>query len=118
MRLIAIVLAFSMLLVTGCAYSVQQGRVIDRAKISQIVPGETKADTLVSALGKPDRVLPLKSGEEKYIYNYYKDAYRHWWTLSDAETQRLEAIVVNGVVEKISLIDQSVTRVPEKTNLP
>ncbi len=113
MRFIAIALVFSMLLVTSCAYSIQQGRPLDRAKISQIVPGQTKSDTLVATLGKPDRVLPLNSGEEKYIYNYYEDAYRHWWTLNKGATQRLEASVVNGVVQKISLIDQSIARVSE-----
>ncbi len=94
----------------GCAQNYSAGRHFDLANVSQITPGKTTADQLVSLLGKPEKVSPSASGGEKYIYYYYQEKPAPGYRLADVEQQRLEVSMMNSVVQRVNLVQQRIDK--------
>ncbi len=111
MRYAAIALIGVMILAAGCAAPYTFGKQIDQGKMNQIVLGKTNTDQLVSILGKPNKIEPVKAGVENYVYYYYQDKPTHWYKLNDAEEQRLIVTLASGTVQRINLVQQGIDEV-------
>lgn len=83
----------------GCGPTIIEGRRVDISKLRELIKGQTTAEVVVQSLGQPQRIENVPSGEEKYVYQYYKEEYTHWWTLPRYERQKVEIVFKNGVVE-------------------
>ncbi len=110
MKYWAILLMVSMAVTMGCAQTYSVGKHFDMANVSQITPGATTADQLVSLLGKPEKVEPMGSGGEKYIYYYYQEKPAPGYRLADVEQQRLEVSMMNSVVQRVNLVQQRIDK--------
>ncbi len=98
----------------SCAPTIREGRMIDRAKLNQIVPGKTDTKTLVAILGNPDNATKGQAGQEKYVYHFYQSVPTHWYKLDRVDRQRLEVTITNGVVEKYQILGTDLTGIAEK----
>jgi hypothetical protein len=99
MRIASLVLILLMAFTVSCGPAVTQGRYIDADKRSEIVNGQTNSDRVVELFGQPEKIEKLPSGEEKYIYQYYREEYEHWWTLPKYDKQTLEISIKDGMVK-------------------
>lgn len=99
MRFASLILVLLLVFTFSCGPTIIEGKRIDAAKRNEVIKGQTKAESVVDLFGKPAKIEKLPSGEEKYVYQYYKEEYTHWWTLPRFERQRLEIFIKNGVVE-------------------
>jgi hypothetical protein len=86
-------------LASSCGPTLIEGRKIDPSKLKEVIKGQTKSEVVVQNLGQPERIEKMPSGEEKYVYRYYKEEYTHWWTLPRYEKQEAEIVVNDGVVQ-------------------
>jgi len=102
MRYLTVLLILIVGFTFSCAPAVTKGRAIDKAKMDQLVVGETKVEKLVEIFGEPDKKETVKPGEEKYTYTYYR-LIPHWWTKDEVQDQKLEVTIVGGVVMKFNL---------------
>lgn len=99
MRFASLILVLLLVFTFSCGPTIIEGKRIDAAKRSEVIKGQTKAASVIELFGKPAKIEKLPGGEEKYVYQYYKEEYTHWWTLPRFERQRLEVFIKNGVVE-------------------
>lgn len=99
MRFASLILVLLLVFTFSCGPTIIEGKRIDAAKRNEVIKGQTKAERVVELFGKPAKIEKLPGGEEKYVYQYYKEEYTHWWTLPRFERQRLEVFIKNGVVE-------------------
>jgi len=98
MRYIGVIAILLLVFTIGCGPTIIEGKRIDAAKRSQIIKGQTTAAEVVGIWGQPAKIEKLPSGAEKYVYQYYKEEYSHWWTLPKYERQKMEVIIDNGIV--------------------
>lgn len=110
MRYVAILLMLLLGLTFSCAQTITQGRPIDRAKMNQLVAGQTKVEKVVGVFGQPDKVERLATGEEKYIYRYYQEIPRVW-TKNEIVKEQLDIIIGDGLVKKYDLSAEGVGKV-------
>ncbi len=115
MKALNFLLILVLALTAGCAFGVQEGRMIDRSKLAAIVPGETTADQMVASLGQPMWAVKGQHGEDVYHYRFYQDSPTHWYQLDRQQGQRVDVSVVNGLVQKIDVVDSSVDKVNRKS---
>ena len=112
MRYVVILLVLLLGLTFSCA-TITQGRPIDRAKMNQLIAGQTKVEKVVEVFGQPDQVEKLAAGEEKYIYRYYQEIPRIV-RKNEITKEQLDIIVANGVVKKYDLAKEGVRPVSEE----
>ena len=115
MRYVAILLILLLGLTFSCA-TITQGRPIDRAKMNQLIAGQTKVEKVVEVFGQPDKVERLATGEEKYIYRYYQEI-PHIWTKNEIVKEQLDIIVADGVVKKYDLAGEAVGKIEEEAEM-
>jgi hypothetical protein len=84
---------------SSCGPTIIEGRKIDISGLKEVIKGQTTAEIVVQSLGRPERIEKMPSGEEKYVYRYYKEEYTHWWTLPRYERQDVEIVLNDGVVQ-------------------
>jgi outer membrane protein assembly factor BamE (lipoprotein component of BamABCDE complex) len=111
MRYIAIPVVVLVALTFGCSQMVVQGRTIDRAKMNQLVPGQTQAEKVVEVFGKPDSVEKIASGGEKYVYQYYQ-LRPHFFKLDEVVKERLDVTIQDNMVWKYDLSAEGVQDLP------
>jgi hypothetical protein len=99
MRFPILILMLLLVSTFGCGPTIVEGVRIDAAKRREVIKRQTKAERVVELFGKPAQVEKLPGGEEKYIYQYYKEEFTHWWTLPRIERQKLEITIKDGVVQ-------------------
>ena len=101
MRYLAIGLIFLMAFTFGCGKMVTEGRKIDEAKLNDLMATSNTSAKIEQALGKPDKVEKMASGEEQYSYRYY---YKnpHWWRVDDVQEQNLKIIVKDDMVQSFN----------------
>jgi len=92
--MVILLLVFSV----GCGPTIMEGKRIDASKRDEIIKGQTTAAQVVEIFGKPDKIEKLSAGEEKYIYQYYREQFTRWWTLPAVERQKMDVLIKNGVV--------------------
>ncbi len=114
MRYIAIPLVVLMALTFGCAQMVVQGKPIDRAKMNQLVPGQTKTEKVVEVFGKPDSVEKIASGGEKYVYQYFQLRPRIF-KVDEVVKERLDIIIKDNMVQRYDLSAEGVQEIPRET---
>jgi outer membrane protein assembly factor BamE (lipoprotein component of BamABCDE complex) len=112
MRYVAILLILLLGLTFSCA-TITQGKPIDRAKMNQLMAGQTKVEKVVEVFGQPDKVERLATGEEKYTYRYYQEIPRIL-RKNEITKQQLDVIVGDGVVKKYDLAEEGVRPVSEE----
>lgn len=118
MRYLAIAVFVLVALTFGCAEMVVQGKAIDRAKMNQLVPGQTGTGKVVEVFGKPDRVEKIASGGEKYVYQYYQMR-PHIFKLDEVVKQRLDITIQDNRVQRYDLSAEGVQDLPpESTQTP
>jgi outer membrane protein assembly factor BamE (lipoprotein component of BamABCDE complex) len=86
----------------GCAPTIIEGRKIDSAKLKQLMPGTSQTQKVEELFGKPDKVENLPTGEQMYVYGFELKN-RHWWTTEEADKQKLEVTLKDGVVQTYKL---------------
>jgi outer membrane protein assembly factor BamE (lipoprotein component of BamABCDE complex) len=101
MKILNLMLASLLVFAFGCA-TVQQGKMIDPAKLKQLEPGKTKTLQVEQLLGKPDNVEPVGPGEAKYTYDYSRTEPELFAT-NLAEAQKLEIWIKGGIVQTYKL---------------
>jgi outer membrane protein assembly factor BamE (lipoprotein component of BamABCDE complex) len=79
-----------------------EGRKIDSAKLKQLMPGTSQTQKVEELFGKPDKVENLPAGEQMYVYGFELKN-RHWWTTEEADKQKLEVTLKDGVVQTYKL---------------
>jgi outer membrane protein assembly factor BamE (lipoprotein component of BamABCDE complex) len=79
-----------------------EGRKIDSAKLKQLMPGTSQTQKVEELFGKPDKVENLPTGEQMYVYGFELKN-RHWWTTEEADKQKLEVTLKDGVVQTYKL---------------
>jgi len=99
MKIAGVILVFLLAFAVGCGPTIMQGTRIDASKRNEVIKGQTNVERITTLFGKPDKIEKLPSGEEKYVYQYYKEEYTHWWTLPRFERQKLEIFVKDGLVQ-------------------
>jgi len=99
MRSIGVLGVLLLVFAIGCGPAIMEGKRIDASHRGNIIKGQTTAAGVVSILGQPAKIEKLPSGVEKYIYQYYKEEYTHWWTLPRYERQKMEVFLSNGIVQ-------------------
>jgi outer membrane protein assembly factor BamE (lipoprotein component of BamABCDE complex) len=113
MRYLTILLIFAVGLTFSCASTSYEGRRIDRAKVEKLTAGETRVDQVEEMFGKPDRIEPLSSGEDNYIYEYCRKN-PEWYTVDDLDAQKLEVLVKDGVLQTYKYSEEKKGAVLEK----
>jgi len=111
MRYLAICVVALVALSFGCAEMVVQGRAIDRAKIDQLVPGQTESGKVVEMFGKPDSVEKMAGGGEKYVYQYYQLKPR-LFRVDEVVKQRLDINIQDDRVQGYNLMAESTKDLP------
>jgi outer membrane protein assembly factor BamE (lipoprotein component of BamABCDE complex) len=114
MRYVAVTLVVLLALTFGCAELIVQGKPIDRAKMNQLVIGQTQTEKVVEVFGKPDRVEKLASGEDRYIYSYSKENPR-LFRVNEVVKQRLDIVIKDNVVQRYDLSAEGVRDIPAGT---
>ncbi|MBU1206875.1 MAG: hypothetical protein KKH04_08115 [Proteobacteria bacterium] len=114
MRYIGLIAILLLVFTIGCGPTIMEGKRIDAAKRSQIIKGQITTAKVVEILGQPAKIEKLPSGAEKYIYQYYKEEFTHWWTLPKFERQRMEVFISNGLVQDYTYQVESRDRITEK----
>ena len=97
MKFARVILTLLLAFMCGCA-TTYQGRKIDSEKVKQMAVGITGVEKVTALFGKPDKIERLPSGEENYIYQSGRDI-SHWWTINSINSQKLEIVVKDGVVQ-------------------
>jgi hypothetical protein len=105
MRYLNLLLVLALTFAFGCGSMVQEGRKIDAAKVKQLSPGQTSVADLEASLGKPDKVEKLSSGEENYIYRYWREN-KYWIRIDKHYLQKLEVQVKDGVVRSYKFTEE------------
>jgi hypothetical protein len=98
MRFIGAIAILLLVFTVGCGPTIMEGKRIDATNRGDIIKGQTTAAEVVAILGQPAKIEKLPSGAEKYVYQYYKEEYTHWWTLPKSERQKMEVIIDKGIV--------------------
>jgi outer membrane protein assembly factor BamE (lipoprotein component of BamABCDE complex) len=111
MRYLAIAVVVLMALTFGCEEMVVQGKAIDRAKLNQLVPGQTATERVVEVFGRPDSVEKIASGGEKYVYRYYQ-VKPHIFRLYEVEKERLDISIQDNRVQGYDLKTDSMQDLP------
>ena len=106
MRWRILVLVLLLAFAFGCGPSITQGTKIDAEKRSQVLKGQTTAAQVVGLFGKPAKVEKLPTGGEKYIYNYYYEAYDRWYRPHKYDKQKLEVFIKDGIVQDYLFIHE------------
>lgn len=114
MRYLAIPVVVLVAITFGCSQMVVQGKAIDRAKVNQLVPGQTQAEKVVEVFGKPDGIEKIASGEEKYVYQYYQLRTRIF-KLDNVVKERLDIIIKDNRVQKYNLSAEGVQSLPPES---
>ena len=102
MRYISVTLVLLLAFIFGCAPTIIEGRKIDSAKLKQLMPGTSQTQKVEELFGKPDKVENLPTGEQMYVYGFELKN-RHWWTTEEADKQKLEVTLKDGVVQTYKL---------------
>jgi outer membrane protein assembly factor BamE (lipoprotein component of BamABCDE complex) len=102
MRYISVTLVLLLAFIFGCAPTIIEGRKIDSAKLKQLMPGTSQTQKVEELFGKPDKVENLPAGEQMYVYGFELKN-RHWWTTEEADKQKLEVTLKDGVVQTYKL---------------
>jgi len=102
MRYISVVLVLLLAFIFGCAPTIIEGRKIDSAKLKQLMPGVSNVQKVEALFGKPDKTENLPAGEQMYVYGFELKN-RHWWTTEEADKQKLEVTLKDGVVQTYKL---------------
>jgi len=102
MRYISVTLVLLLAFIFGCAPTIIEGRKIDSAKLKQLMPGTSQTQKVEELFGKPDKVENLPTGEQMYVYGFELKN-RHWWTTEEADNQKLEVTLKDGVVQTYKL---------------
>ena len=113
MRYLTILLIFAVGFTFSCASTTYEGRRIDPAKVEKLAKGETKVEMVEEMFGKPDRIEPLPSGEDSYIYEYCRKN-PEWYTIDDLNAQKLEVFVKDGLVQTFKFTEERKGAVLEK----
>jgi outer membrane protein assembly factor BamE (lipoprotein component of BamABCDE complex) len=82
----------------SCAPLLIEGRKIDPEKVDQLMVGEEKVEKVEEFFGKPTQIEKIASGGEKFVYRYVR-INPHWWTIDKVSKQKLEVVIVDGVVQ-------------------
>jgi len=98
----------------GCGHLIVEGKRIDASQRRELIKGQTPVQRVVELLGKPAKIEKLPAGAEKYIYQYYKEEYTHWWTLPKYERQNLEVEIKDGIVQDYTFRQESRDVITEK----
>jgi outer membrane protein assembly factor BamE (lipoprotein component of BamABCDE complex) len=101
MKILNLMLAFLLVFAFSCA-TVQQGKMIDPAKVKQLEAGKTKTLQVEQLLGKPDKVEPAGPGAVKYTYDYCRTK-PELFTINPEQAQRLEVWIKGGIVQTYKL---------------
>lgn len=99
MKVAGVVLLVLLAFIFSCGSTVIEGRKINTSKLREMIKGQTKAENVVRSFGQPARIEKMPSGEQKYLYHYYKEEYTYWWTVPRLETQKVEIVLKEGVVQ-------------------
>ena len=100
MRIASLVLILLLAFTVSCGPTITRGKYIDAEGRNEIVNGQTTSNRVVELFGQPDKIEKLSSGGEKYIYEYYREEYEHWYTLPKYEKQDLEISLKDGMVQE------------------
>ena len=111
MRYLVIAAVVLLALTFGCAQMVVQGKAIDRAKMNQLVLGQTETEKVVEVFGKPDSMEKMASGGEKYVYRYYQ-VKPHIFRLYEVEKERLDISIQDNRVQGYDLKTDSMQDLP------
>ena len=118
MRYLAIAVVVLVALTFGCAEMVVQGKAIDRAKMDQLVPGQTETEKVVEVFGKPDSVEKMAGGGEKYVYQYFQ-LRPHIFRADEVVKQRLDITMQDNRVQGYDLTAEGIKDLPaESTKTP
>jgi hypothetical protein len=107
MKYAGLILVLLLVFTSGCGPSIVQGKRVEVSQRGDLVKGQTTVEKAVEILGQPASIEKLPSGGEKYVYQYYKEEYTHWWTLPRYERQRLEVLFKNGIVQDYTYTRES-----------
>jgi hypothetical protein len=99
MKCAGLILVLLLVFTSGCGPTIVQGKRVEVSQRSDLIKGQTTVDKAVEILGQPASIEKLPTGGEKYVYQYYKEEFTHWWTLPRYERQRLEVFFKNGIVQ-------------------
>jgi hypothetical protein len=99
MKYAGLILVLLLVFTSGCGPTIVQGKRVEVSQRSDLIKGQTTVDKAVEILGQPASIEKLPTGGEKYVYQYYKEEFTHWWTLPRYERQRLEVFFKNGIVQ-------------------
>ena len=99
MKYAGLILVLLLVFAVGCGPSIVQGKRIEVSQRSELIKGQTTMEKAVEILGQPASKERLPAGGEKYVYQYYKEEYTHWYTPPRYERQRLEVFFQNGIVK-------------------
>jgi len=99
MKYAGLILVLLLVFTSGCGPTIVQGKRVEVSQRSDLVKGQTTVDKAVKILGQPASIEKLPTGGEKYVYQYYKEEFTHWWTPPRYERQRLEVFFKNGIVQ-------------------
>ncbi len=100
MKNVGLILVLLLVFTVGCTPGVLQGKRIEASQRSDLIKGQTTVEKAVEILGQPASKEKLPSGGEKYVYQYYKEEFTHWWSLPRYERQRLEVFFQDGIVKE------------------
>ncbi len=100
MKYAGLILVLLLVFTAGCGPTIVQGKRVEVSQRSELIKGQTTMEKAVEILGQPTSKERLPSGGEKYVYQYYKEEYTHWYTLPRYERQRLEVFFQNGMVKE------------------
>jgi outer membrane protein assembly factor BamE (lipoprotein component of BamABCDE complex) len=114
MKYLAISVVVLVALTLGCAEMVVQGKAIDRAKMNQLVLGQTETGKVVEIFGKPDSVEKMAGGGEKYVYKYYQMK-PHIFRLDEVVKQRLDITIQDNRVQRYDLTAEGVKDLPPES---
>jgi hypothetical protein len=103
MKFIGVLAILLLVFTAGCGSSIQEGKRIDATHRADLIKGQNAAG-VVAMLGQPAKIEKLPSGAEKYIYQYYKEEYTHWYTLPRYERQKMEVFIQDGIVQNFVYI--------------
>jgi outer membrane protein assembly factor BamE (lipoprotein component of BamABCDE complex) len=118
MRYLGISVVVLVALTFGCAEMVVQGKAIDRAKMNQLVLGQTETGKVVEVFGKPDSIEKMAGGGEKYVYQYYQLRPR-LFRVDETVKERLDITIQDNRVQGYNLTAEGVKDLPpELTQTP
>ena len=102
MKYLLLLLIPVMVFSIGCGKPYMVGTPLDRAKVDQIIPGNTSEDKVVEMLGQPAKKETVGEGQMKYVYNYFSVEPKFWRKDVERKTS-LEVFTKNGVVQRYEL---------------